>query len=175
MFNIVEVEQNAQPTFESFLLGGKQKGNENKTHFSFGPYRNTEKGTYIYVTNYGSAAYFLHTIFAMMGKVIGKRVSSTIRALWAYCKEYSINKMPHDGRLAVLGIEGDFANWLDKMKNKRLTIYRIIDIRKSVRGRLLNTYVVLKLPEEAHIDKFSESLSVNEFQGELYLVDAFEV
>ena len=175
MFNIVEVEEHEQPTFESFLSEGQQKGNENKTRFSFGPFRNTEKGTYIYVTNYGSVTYFLRTIIAMMGKVIGKRVSSTLRALWAYCKEYHISKIPHEARLAVLGIEGDFAIWLDKMKNERLTIYRIIDIRKSVRGRLVNTYVVFKLPEETHIDKLSESLSVNEFQGKLYLVDSFEV
>ena len=48
MFNIVDVVEGMETTFEAFLAEGQSKGAENNSYYSFGPYRVTNSSTLIF-------------------------------------------------------------------------------------------------------------------------------
>lgn len=143
MFNMVDVAEGMETTFEAFLAGGQSKGAKNNTCFSFGPYRVTNTSIYIYVTNYGSTAYFLRTIVAMSGSILRKRFQAAQRAVWAYYHASNISELSDMEQVTIIGIVGDATALLNFLKEKDIQISTLFSRVVDVRGKSAGTYFAI--------------------------------
>lgn len=144
MFNIVDVAEGMEDTFESFLAGGLSKGKENNTFFSFGPYRVANSSTYIYVTHYGSTGYFVRMIAAMAGGgILSKRAKATQSAVWAYYHAGNVGELDDMQLVTVVAVAGDATDLLNFFKEKNIQMSTLFFKAIDVRGRSAGTYFAI--------------------------------
>jgi len=158
MFNIVDVAEGMETTFESFLTGGQNKGKEFNTYFSFGPYRVINSSTYIYVTHYGSTGYFIRMIAAMAGGILSKRFQATQQAVWAYYHAGDISELSDMEQVTVVGAAGDTTYLLKFLKEKDIQVSTLYSKAVDVRGRSAGTYFAIS-------DSIDIALIQNEFSS----------
>ncbi len=160
MFNIVDVVEGMETTFEAFLAEGQSKGAENNSYYSFGPYRVTNSSTYLYVTNYGSTGSFLRTIFAMAGGILNKRFQATRRAVWAYYHASNVSELSDMEQVTVVGVVGDVTGLLNFLKEKDIQMSTLFSRGVDVRGKSAGTYFAIS-------DSIDIAVIQKEFSGKI--------
>lgn len=173
MFNVLEVKEGREATFEEFLSQAQVISGKLNTPVSLGPFRTDATRVYIYVTHYASTFAFIGVMVRLtLTLVTLKRSAATERTSWTYCRPTEESGFSQLSKVLVVGVQGAPAALDELLRANEIVPAGRVERIRDVRGRSQGSYLVL--PDEDATERLLTDFRENGGDIVIYKAATFE-